>query len=147
MRYTFVVALASYLDVKSYGFSPVIDAITNDLVKLENGIPITTKNGKVLKIKAKKMSFVADNLAYHAVFGFNENFSSGMCCKKCFVPQLKFKQVSEEDAEKLRSLASCISNVGVAGSGVKSVCRLRLLFSNRLKILQWPCSMIYCREA
>ena len=43
MRYTFVVALVSYLDVKSYGFSPVIDAITNDLVKLENGISITTK--------------------------------------------------------------------------------------------------------
>ena len=128
MRYTFVVALVSYLDVKYYGFSPVIDAITNDLVKLENGISITTKNGKVLKIKAKKMSFVADNLAYHAVFGFNENFSSGMCCEKCFVPQSKFKQVFEEDAEKLRSPASCISNVGVAGSGMKSVCRLKTSF-------------------
>ena len=92
MRYTFVVALVSYLDVKSHGFSPVIDAITNDLVNLENGISITTKNGKVLKIKAKKMSFVADNLAYHAVFGFNENFSSGMCCEECFVPQSKLNR-------------------------------------------------------
>ena len=44
------------------------------------------------------------------------------------MPQSKFKQVFEEDAEKLPSPASCISNVGVAGSGKKSVCRLKTSF-------------------
>ena len=92
------------------------------------------------------MGFVADNIAYHSVFGVNENFFLGMCCEKCSVPQSKFKQVFEEDAEKLRSPASCISNVGVAGSGVKSVCRLKTS-SNRMKILQCTCTMIYSREA
>ena len=128
LRFTFVVALVSYLDVKSYGFSPVVAAITNDLKKLENGITFATKSGKSLTVKANRLSFVADNLAYHSVFGFNENFSGGLCCEKCTVPQSKFKETFEEKVQELRSAASCLNDVGVTGSGVKSLCRLKTSF-------------------
>ena len=58
MRYTFIVALVSYLDVKSYSFFPVIDAITNDLVKLQKWNINHHKKGKVFKNKSKKRIFL-----------------------------------------------------------------------------------------
>ena len=106
MKFTFVVALVPYLDVKSFGFKNVLSKIRNDLTKLETGINVTTNAGHELKLMGKNMNFVADNLTYHAVFGFVESFSKGSCCEKCTTPQSDFASVFEENVANLEHLSN-----------------------------------------
>ena len=79
------------------------------------------------------MNFVADNLAYHAVFGFVESFSKGSCCEKCTTPQSDFASVFEENVAKLRTPESCRKDVAVKGSGVKNLCSLETSFFDPYK--------------
>ena len=76
---THLVALVPYLDIETYGFKEVLTAIKGDLVGLEKGIEVKTRTGKTLSVALRRLNFVADNLAYHPVFGFNKSFSGGFC--------------------------------------------------------------------
>ena len=81
MGITNLVALVPYLDIETYGFNEVLTAIKGNLVGLESGIEVKTRTGKTLFVALRRLNFVADNLAYHAVFGFNKSFSGGFVVK------------------------------------------------------------------
>ena len=74
MRMTHVAALVSHLDIETYGFKEALTAIKNDFITFEKSILIKTKSEKPFNYAVKRLSFVADNLAYHAIFGFKKNF-------------------------------------------------------------------------
>ena len=71
---THLLALVPYLDIETYGFKEVLTAIKGDLVGLESGVEVKTRTRKTLSVALRQLNFVADNLAYHAVFGFNKRF-------------------------------------------------------------------------
>ena len=71
---THVAAIVSHFDIETYGFKEVLTAIKNDFITLEKCILIKTKSGKSFIYAVKRLRFVADNFAYHAVFGFIKNF-------------------------------------------------------------------------
>ena len=71
---THVAALVSHLDIETYGFKEALTAIKNDFITLEKCKLIKTKSGKSFNNAVKRLSFLADNSAYHGVFGFNKNF-------------------------------------------------------------------------
>ena len=77
------------------------------MTKLETGFNVTTNAGHELTLMGKNMNFVADNLAYHAVFRFVESFSKGSCFEKCTTPQSNFASFFEENVAKLRTPESC----------------------------------------
>ena len=106
MRMTHLAALVPYLDIETYGFKEVLTVLRNDLLALEKGIQILTRSGKTVFVALRRVDFVADNLAYHAVFGFNKSFSGGLCCEKCVLPQSLFKSVFEERDKDFRSSES-----------------------------------------
>ena len=81
MRMSHLVALVPYLDIETYGFKEVLTAIKGDLVGLESGIEVKTRTGKTLSVALRRLNFVADNLAYHAVFGLKKSFSGGFVVK------------------------------------------------------------------
>ena len=98
--------------------------LRNDLLALENGIQILTRSGKTVFVALRRVDFVPDNLAYHAVFGFNKSFSGGLCCEKCVLPQSLFKSVFEEQHKDLRSSESCRLDASAKRNGVKNICVL-----------------------
>ena len=71
---------------------------------------ILTRSGKEFILFGKGMTFVADNLAYNAVMGFNESFSAGSCYSKCVIPQSMFKDRQEECFDELKTPFSCTEN-------------------------------------
>ena len=130
MKFTFVVALVTYLDVKVFRFKNVLSKIRIDLTKLETGISVNTNAGHELKLIGigKNMNFVADNLTYQAVFGFVESFSKGSCCEKRTTTQSDFASVFEENVAKLKTPESCRNDVAVKVLGVKKLCSLETSF-------------------
>ena len=126
MRMTHLVALVPYLDIETYGFKEVLTAIEGDLVGLESGI---TRTGKTLSAALRRLNnFVADNSAYHAVFGFHESFSGGFCCEKCTVSQSSFKSVFEERLQDLRSSQSCREDAVNKRNVIKHLCVLETFY-------------------
>ena len=124
MKFTFVIALVPYLDVKAFGFKNVLSKTRNDLTKLETVINVTTNAGHELKLMGKNMNFVADNLAYHAVFGFVERLFWVCVAKSVLRRSLIFFSVFEENVAKLRTPESCRNDVAVKGLGVKNLLSL-----------------------
>ena len=125
MRMIHLAALVSYLDIETYGFKQVLCEIKNDLLTLEKGVEIKTKLGCSYTVASRRFIFVADNLAYHAVFGFNKSFSGGSCCEKCTLPQSLFKTVFEERFQDLRTPDSCPEDALRKRNGVKTFCLLQ----------------------
>ena len=130
MRMMHVVAFVAYLDIVEFGFSEVLNTISEDLKQLEKGMKILTRSGKEFILFGKGMTFVADNLAYNAVMGFNESFSAGSCCSKCVIPQSMFKDRHEECFDELRTPSRCIENFELKCNGVRRVCELKTNFFN-----------------
>ena len=85
----------------------------------KEGVEIKTKIGCSYTVASRRITFVADNLAYHAVFGFNKSFSGGSCCEKCTLPQSLFKTVFEERFQDLRTSDSCREDALRKRNGVK----------------------------
>ena len=133
IKWTYVVALVPYLDIKSFGFGEVLKTIRDDIKKLESGMNITTKSGNFYKVKAKNLTFVADILGYHSVFGFNESFSLGKVCEKCTVPKSMFKLVFEEDESQLRLPTGIKKDALAKTNGLKRVCELETNFFDPYK--------------
>ena len=88
MRMIHLAALVSYLDIETYGFKQVLCEIKNDLLTLEKGVEIKTKLGCSYTVASRRLIFVADNLAYRAVFGFNKSFSVGSRCEKKYITSI-----------------------------------------------------------
>lgn len=123
-----VFAVISYLDIETYGFAELTRLLKEDLMILETGILVETRTGKSIKLVLKNLQFVADNLAYHAFFGFNRSFSQGNCCEKCSIPVGSFKYYFSEKFEDLRTVQSCKRDAMTKTNGVKFFCDLELKF-------------------
>lgn len=126
-----VAAIVTDLDIKKYGFVPILKKISADIEPL--GLPFTleTQNSKRLRITGCYMNFVADNLAMKAVLGFNQNFSKGKCCYKCLVPVEQFKDHREELSRVQRLPDDTRMMAGTeAGKalGIAKKCSLRTAF-------------------
>lgn len=106
MRMIHMVAVASNLDLKRFGYASILRKISLELDSLRCGVEVTTRGNQKWLIRGAAASFVADNLAYHAVFGFTENFSSGRPCEKCTIEQKFFKKNYVENLRKNRSSIS-----------------------------------------
>ena len=123
-------AIASTFDLKAYGYDTILRTISSDLETLEQPFSITTTSGRVLHVDSCYISFVADNLAYHAVMGFSESFSSGHCCEKCLVQPKDFKFHREKTPSIIRdpkATDECAKNnlTGKIVLGIKKPCLLR----------------------
>ena len=133
MRMNHLAAPVPYLDIETYGFKEVSTVLRNDLLALENGIQILTRSGKTVFVALRRVDFVADNLAYHAVFGFNKSFSGGLCCGKCVLPQWLLKSVFEERHKDLRNSETCRLNASAKRNGIKLICVLESQFFDPYK--------------
>ena len=89
---------------------------------------ITIKSGNFYKVKAKNLTFVADNLGYHSVFGFNKSFSQRKVCEKCTIPQSMFKLVFEVDESQLGLSTGVKKDALTKKNGLKRVCELETNF-------------------
>lgn len=77
----FLAILCKAVNVKSFGYSAVLEPLLKDLVVLEEeGLYIPTLGRTV---KGTVFSVVADNLGAHSVGGFVESFSCSHSCRFC----------------------------------------------------------------
>ena len=129
-RLTHVAVIAASLDLKTYGFDPILMEISRDIISLEVCESFKTSSGREISVKGCKLTFVADNLAYHSVLGFTEKFSSGFCCEICLTEQKDFKFYRRETTSSLRNpdeTAKIATDVvhGKIVMGIKRLCLLR----------------------
>ena len=74
-RLTQVAVNAASLDLKTYGFDPILTEFSRD-IRLETCEGFKISSGRQISVRGCKLTFVADNLAYHSVIGCTEKFSS-----------------------------------------------------------------------
>ena len=106
---------------------------------------ILTRSGKEFILFGNGMTFVADNLAYNAVMGFNEIFSAGSCCSKCVIPQSMFIERHEECFDELRTPSRWFEKFEQKCNGAKRVCELKTNFLTSTKISQVIYIMTYSK--
>lgn len=81
-----LVALIYEKDVKSFGFSKVLEPLVNDLRELEEVGDTVPINNKIANLKGSLIAMIGDNLGSHQIGGFNENFNlSGYFCRYCYI--------------------------------------------------------------
>ena len=122
--------IAASLDLKTYGFDPILMEISRDIRSLEVCESFKTSSGHEISVKGCKLTFFADNLAYHSVLGCTEKFSSGFCCEICLTEQKDFKFYRRETTSSLRNpdqTAKIATDVvhGKIVMGIKRLCLLR----------------------
>ena len=130
MRMINVVAIANTLDFHQFGFEPILSRIARDIKDLENGFTVITESGAAHTFDTCTLSFVADNLGYHQVMGFQESFS-GRCCTICTARDSEFSTLHYQDNSLLRDSkttseqAEAASQQGSIVNGVKRPSALR----------------------
>ncbi len=77
-----LVSLFHAQDIKTYGFSKILDPLVQDVKILErDGIRLPLYDdlvyGTIVKV-------TGDNFGLHCLFGFVESFSARCCCRFCF---------------------------------------------------------------
>jgi len=89
-----LVALFHTQDLKTYGFSSILEPIVRDLKVLETeGIEVPSHghvHGSIVQV-------TGDNLGIHCLFGFVESFSARYCCRFCITEKGDFQTVFSED--------------------------------------------------
>ncbi|CAC5371105.1 unnamed protein product [Mytilus coruscus] len=90
--------------IKTEGFKSILQPLIQDLKKLETeGIDIV-KEDDVHKFYGSISVVVADNLAAHALGGFQESFNCLRNCRFCFVTKNDMHQIKECNGFRMRSV-------------------------------------------
>lgn len=129
-----LLAMCNCVDIKKYGFDPILAPFMEELHKLESddGVTFQVDKDKYFTLRGSLALVSADNLGGNSLFGFVESFSANMPCRVCtgnkdefqtkFIGeqfQLRSKREHNEHVEQSsRNPASCST------SGVKRQCIL-----------------------
>ena len=90
-----LVAVVKADDLKTYGFTEVLNPLIQDLKTLESdGIIIERPEGN-LRLHGSLLAVIGDNLGAHAIGGFVENFTSFRYCRFCFMTKENMRQCAE----------------------------------------------------
>ena len=94
-----LVALFHAQDIKTYGFSKILDPVVQDIKELETKgiqVPFYDQNvyGTIVQV-------TGDNLGIHSLFGFVESFSARYCCRFCLAEKEDFQTEFKEDSPKI----------------------------------------------
>lgn len=85
-----LVALFHAQDIKTYGFSKILDPIVQDIKILErDGIKLPLYDQPVY---GTIVQVTGDNLGLHCLFGFVESFSARYCCRFVLLRKRTFRQ-------------------------------------------------------
>ncbi|KAJ8364594.1 hypothetical protein SKAU_G00134250, partial [Synaphobranchus kaupii] len=94
-----LVALFHAQDIKTYGFSKILDPVVQDIKILErDGIRIPLYDQPVY---GTIVQVTGDNLGLHCLFGFVESFSARYCCRFCLAEKEDFQTEFSEDSSKI----------------------------------------------
>ncbi|XP_032433321.1 uncharacterized protein LOC116729094 isoform X1 [Xiphophorus hellerii] len=94
-----LVSLFHAQDIKTYGFSKILDPIVEDVKILErDGITVPLYDEPV---RGTIVQVTGDNLGLHCLFGFVESFSARYCCRFCLVEKEDFQTEFTEDSPKI----------------------------------------------
>ena len=94
-----LVTLFHAQDIKTYGFSKILDPIVQDIKELETKgirVPLYEENvyGTIVQV-------TGDNLGLHSLFGFVESFNARYCCRFCLAEKEDFQTEYTEDSPKI----------------------------------------------
>lgn len=94
-----LVALFHAQDIKTYGFSKILDPLVQDIQILErDGIMVHLFDQPVY---GTIVQVTGDNLGLHCLFGFVESFNARYCCRFCLAEKEDFQTVFDEDSPKI----------------------------------------------
>ena len=95
------------VDVKKYGFGPVLNPLMEDIRLLEmEGIDINVKNLGTRRIFATISNFCGDALGMNQIFGMVESFSCDYCCVICYATREQMGKYFFESDFELRTQRS-----------------------------------------
>lgn len=98
LRNIHLVALFHAQDIKTYGFSKILDPVVQDIKILErDGIRVPLYYQPVYGTIVQ----VTDNLGLHHLFGFVESFSARCCCHFCPAEKEDFQTEFNEDSPRI----------------------------------------------
>lgn len=94
-----LVTLFHAQDIKTYGFSKILDPIVQDIKILErDGIKVPLYDQPVY---GTIVQVTGDNLGLHCLFGFVESFSARYCCRFCLTEKEDFQTEFNEDSPNI----------------------------------------------
>lgn len=98
LRNIHLVALFHAQDIKTYGFSKILDPVVQDIKMLErNGIRVPLYDQPVY---GTIVQVTGDNLGLHCLFGFVESFGARYC-RFCLTEKEDFQTEFNEDSPKI----------------------------------------------
>lgn len=127
-----LLALCYSLDLKKYGFDPILEKFVDELntlsrVGFEGNFPVVGQ----CTVFASLCQVTCDNLALNGILGFIESFSCDHFCTLCYATQDDIQSKFYESEFTLRTLSSYKSDIhGLKQSsckhvrGVKKECKL-----------------------
>ncbi|XP_056289148.1 uncharacterized protein LOC130205674 [Pseudoliparis swirei] len=94
-----LVSLFHAQDIKTYGFSKILDPIVQDIKILEkDGIRVPLYDDLVY---GTIVQVTGDNLGLHCLFGFVQSFVARYCCRFCLADKEDFQTEFTEDSPKI----------------------------------------------
>ena len=94
-----LVSLFHAQDIKTHGFSKILDPVVQDVKILErDGVRVPLYDELVY---GTVVQVTGDNLGLHCVFGFVESFGARCCCCFCLAEKEDFQTEFTEDSPKI----------------------------------------------
>ena len=121
----FSVIFAYTIDVKRYGFEPILKNLISDLNELHSAGFLFSFKQRTINLKVSVFQFTGDNLGLNKLLGFMESFSSNYCCRICKQNKTERQVSVKDDTTKLRNRDDyffCLDslNQGEEAYGIKS---------------------------
>ena len=137
LRNIHLLALCNCLDLKKYGFDPILAPFVSELRKLESeeGAKIVLPDSSVKTIHGTLAQVCGDNLGMNALLGFVESFVANKPCRICSGHKDDFQNhfvgehfvLRDTDSHNVHVQESLDNTAAVSVSGVKRGCILNTL--------------------
>lgn len=129
-----LLALCYSLDIKKYGFDPILEKFVCEMNKLsrhgfQGNFPVIGQ----CTVFASLCQVTCDNLALNGIFGFIESFACDYFCTLCYATQEQIQQYFSEDLFEMRTKSSYNADLGALTKrtgkkmhvrGIKRYCKL-----------------------
>ena len=127
-----LLALCYSLDVKKYGFDPILERFVAEINRLSSlGMKGTYPIIGDCTVYAGLSQVTCDNLALNSIFGHIESFSCDFFCTICYASQTDIQKYYSEDHFQLRTIQSYNADITAQQKngkkhhrGVKKPCKL-----------------------
>lgn len=130
-----IVAAFNSIDLSKYGFRRILAPQVNDLRKLEQGVDLVLRDGRVVHRRGTVVQVVGDNLGLNQLCGFVDSFSALHFCRICTTYRPDCYNVCTDDCLELRNreqysqqLKDVLEgNLTTRDCGIKRSCSLNTL--------------------